>query len=196
MVEREEDLVRRLSGGFAAEERAGMSGEDQRTGNAGDAPLDVFESPSCVDCGLSGCADGSGALPVVLRDGEDLGRSARRDREPLPRPRGVSHHEGGFRRIAPGLLRRTVPHRGDHVLRASDGRAPHRHRLVLGGHRRGARAREGLACQRLSGVRNRLQVGAIRRSEFGIEESCCDFRGRYRAIRCIRLSCSTRRAAI
>ena len=63
MVEREEDPVRRLSGGFAAEERAGMSGEDQRTGNAGDAPLDVFGGPSCVDCGLSGCADGSGRYP-------------------------------------------------------------------------------------------------------------------------------------
>lgn len=175
MVEREEDLVRRLSGGFAAEERAGMSGEDQRTGNAGDAPLDVFESPSCVDCGLSGCADGSGRYPSfcetakISADQHDEIANRYRDPEVFRIMKVASDasrpafSEGRCRIEETMYYARQMGARRIGIASCSGVIAEAR--VLAKVLRANGFQVYGIACK----------VGAIRRSEFGIEESCCDF---------------------
>lgn len=175
MVEREEDPVRRLSGGFAAEERAGMSGEDQRTGNAGDAPLDVFESPSCVDCGLSGCADGSGRYPSfcetakISADQHDEIANRYRDPEVFRIMKVASDasrpafSEGRCRIEETMYYARQMGARRIGIASCSGVIAEAR--MLAKVLRANGFQVYGIACK----------VGAIRRSEFGIEESCCDF---------------------
>lgn len=136
---------------------------------------DVFEGPSCIDCGLSGCADGSGNYPPFCETAkitaEQHAEIAERYRDPevfriMKAASDTSRlaFSEGWCRVEETMYyaRETGAQR---IGIATCSGLINEARILAKVLRANGFDVYGIACK----------VGAIRRSEFGIEESCCDF---------------------